>query len=287
MLPEASQRHANRSRGAKPTPGTHASIALSGPAGGRAAPPRGPGLVHREQVARESLLLLENTAEARGRRRAARCHHRTVTRARLFAERVQRGGRRGRWLMVTFTYRDGVKWQASHTAEFWHRCRQWYRRQGVQLHYLWAMELTGRGRPHYHALIWIPRHLMLPTPDKRGWWPHGMTRTEVARNAVGYIAKYASKNLGGNPCNDEGLEYRFPRSARICGGSQLAADQGVEWRYWIAPRWARDLVPMCTDLRRAPGGGYFVPDTGELLSSPWRFLGVSPDGKHLQFMLRE
>lgn len=191
-------------------------------------------------------------------------------------------------MMVTFTYRDGVEWSPRHSAEFWHRCRAWYRRQRVELHYLWAMELTGRGRPHYHALIWVPRHLFLPTSDKRGWWKHGSTRTEVARNAVGYIAKYASKNLGGNPCHpDSGIEYRFPRSARICGGSQLSAAQGVEWRYWIAPRWARDLVPLCTDLRRAAGGGYVVVETGELMLSPWRFVGMTPDGKHLQFEPRE
>jgi hypothetical protein len=183
--------------------------------------------------------------------------------------------------MVTFTYRDGVRWQPYHLAAFWHRVRQWYRRNRIPLRYTWTMELTARGRPHYHALLWVPRHLMLPTPDKRGWWAHGMTRTEVARNAVGYLAKYASKGSAGY-VDGNGDTFRYPRYARISGGSGLDAVQAVEWRYWIAPKWARDRCEGVTDLRKVTGG-YLAVATGELHPSPWRFVGVSPDGRHLLF----
>jgi len=243
----------------------------------------GPGLVNREQVAREGQLLLENTVEQRSWRRAAKCKQRTITRARLFDESVKKGGFRGRWLMITFTYRDGTPWAPDHIATFWHRVRQWYRRQRIELRYTWTMELTGRGRPHYHALVWVPRHLMVPTPDKRGWWDQGMTRTEKARNAVGYLAKYASKVFG--PCDPDGNEYLFPRGARICGGSRIAGDQIAEWRYWAASRWAREKVQPGTELKRVTGG-YLVVSTGELLVSPWRFVGQTPDGKHLIFEAR-
>ena len=267
-------------------PATHAP-ASGGPEAdaGRPAAAGGPGLVHTQQVARAGHLSLENTADARAHRRAARCKQRTITRARLMDEGVQRGGFRGRWLMVTFTYRDGVKWDPRHAAEFWHRTRQWFRRQRVELRYTWTMELTGRGRPHYHALVWVPRHLMLPAPDRRGWWSWGMTRTERARNAVGYLAKYASKAVAGNPCDADGNEMRFPRGARISGGSQLRGDARTEWRYWTAPLWARSRVDGITDLRRVPGG-YLDGSTGELLRPPWRFVGLSPDGKRLLFVPR-
>lgn len=261
--------------------GGHCTSPPAGCAASGGAP--APGLVNTEQVARESCLSLENTAEARTHRRAARCGHRTITRARLLDEAVRKGGFRGRWLMITPTYRDGVAWEPTQWAGFWHRVRQWYRRNRVPLHYVWTMELTKRGRPHYHALVWVPRHLMLPTPDKRGWWPHGMTRTEVARNAVGYLAKYASKGL--SACDGEGELYRFPPHARISGGSQLQAATAAEWRYWIAPRWARKRCEGVTDLRKV-SGGFLVVETGELLETPWRFVGVSPDGKRLLFEAR-
>ena len=183
--------------------------------------------------------------------------------------------------MVTPTYRDGVKWEPGHAGDLFHRMRQWYARRKVPFHYLWAMELTARGRPHYHVLVWVPSKLLLPAADAQGWWKWGSTRTEKARNPVGYLAKYASKGAGA--CDADGLEYRYPKSARICGGSVLEGEAATEWRYWISPRWARERVPEGTDLRRAAGGGYLVPSTGELLLSPWRFIGLSPCGKFMQF----
>jgi hypothetical protein len=183
---------------------------------------------------------------------------------------------------VTLTYRKDGQWEAGHISQFWHRARQWYRRQGIELTALWTAELTGRGRLHYHALVWVPRHLMMPTPDRRGWWTHGSSRTEVARNAVGYIAKYATKGTGGRCDPVTGDPYNFPRCCRISGGTKLRDSQGVEWRYWTAPRWARERVELGTDLRRVPGG-VVVVSTGELLQSPWRFVGLSPCGKFLHF----
>jgi hypothetical protein len=183
--------------------------------------------------------------------------------------------------MVTTTYaKDGV-WEAGHIRQALHRMREWGRRAGVKLRYTWVLELTRRGRPHYHLLVFMPRHLHLPKLDKRGWWPHGMTKVEVARNAVGYLAKYASKAFGA--CDPEsGMEYLFPRGARISGGTLVDLVDRPEWRYWCAPKWARDRVPELTDLRREVGG-YIEPDTGQFHHTPWRYLGKSPDGKTLLF----
>lgn len=186
--------------------------------------------------------------------------------------------------MVTTTYRETADWRPSHLRDCLHAMREWGRRCGVRLRYTWVMELTRRGRPHYHLLVYLPRHLHLPCFDKRGWWRHGMTKTEVARNAVGYLAKYASKAFG--LCDDDGVEYLFPKGARICGGTGVDLDQRAEWNYWAAPKWARDRVELDTDLRRAPGG-FYAPETGEFFRSPWRYLGVSPDHKLLLFTYTE
>lgn len=187
--------------------------------------------------------------------------------------------------MVTTTYRNEAKWEAGHIRHALHAMREWGRRCGVKLRYTWVLELTRRGRPHYHLLVFLPRHLHLPHLDKRGWWKHGHTKVEVARNAVGYLAKYASKCFGEiDP--DSGMEYLFPKGARICGGTLVDPDQVNEWRYWSAPKWARDRVDLHTGIKRV-SGGYLVPDTGELLRSPWRFLGVGDGGKTLVFELVE
>lgn len=273
-----------------PVPGadqrSRAAFPASGRLGGPAEPvPQAPGLVNTKQSARATALTLENSPESNARRRAARCSNRTVTRARLHDESVHKGGRRGRWLLVTPTYRDESTWHPGDIRDCLHRMREWARRLGVKLSYAWVMELTKRGRPHYHLIVFLPRHLHLPCFDKRGWWRKGLTKTEVARNPVGYLAKYASKGFGA--CDPEtDLEYLYPRGARISGGSVVDPAQRPEWSYWSAPRWARERCEGVTHLRRV-AGGFVVVDTGEYLASPWRFVGISPDGKHLLFVVRD
>ena len=62
------------------------------------------------------------------------------------------------------------------------------------LHYVWVLELTKRGRPHYHVLFWLPKGVSMPKADKQGWWKHGMTRSG-GHSPVGYLCKYTSKVL--------------------------------------------------------------------------------------------
>lgn len=240
----------------------------------------GPGLVHLEQGERCDVLRVAND----GKIRLGRCKRRTITQARLADQEARRGGFRGRWLMVTPTYRDSADWQPNHIRDYVHRMRAWFRRQGHRCRYQWVMELTKRGRPHYHLLVWVPRHLMLPHADRRGWWAHGLTRTEVARNPVGYLAKYASK--GGDLCDQDGNPYRFPKGARICGGGGLELPSRIELRWWMTPRWFRDQVQQPVDLRRI-AGGFVVVDTGEVYESPWRFAGCSSGWKELLFVRKE
>ena len=80
--------------------------------------------------------------------------------------------------MVTLTYRDDVDWSPRQVSNYLKCVREWARRKAIFLHYVWVLELTKRGRPHYHVLFWLPKGVSMPKADKQGWWKHGMTRSE-------------------------------------------------------------------------------------------------------------
>jgi hypothetical protein len=143
------------------------------------------------------------------------------------------------------------------------------------MRFVWVQEFTKRGRPHYHVLLWLPLGITLPKPDKRGWWPFGMTKIEWARNAIGYIAKYASK----------GDSLHLPaKGARMHGNGGVTGDALLEQRWWKLPRWARETVAPADKCKRRKGGGLLLPDTGEVLSSPWMVLF---SGGNVYLRLRE
>lgn len=163
--------------------------------------------------------------------------------------------------MVTTTYRPDVSWDRLHITQAVKTMREWLRRRGVKARYVWVQELTKRGRPHYHILVWLPFGVRLPMFDAAGWWPHGHTRMEWARNAVGYLAKYASKG------DSQG---KFAQGARLHGNGGLTGEALLEQRWWAKPAWLRDRVTWADVVRRKPGGGWVDADTGEVFRSPWR-----------------
>lgn len=217
------------------------------------------GLVPLQQVERGGVLEIDRHAA-----RLSRLRRGTLTRARLLAAEVQRGGFRGRWVMVTPTYRPGVDWSKRHMSALAQLMRVWFRRQGERFRYVWVAELQQRGAVHFHLLVWVPLRITLPKADKRGWWPHGMTRTEVARNAVGYLAKYASK----------GDVAKFPKGLRTHGGGGLELGDARELRWWMLPGYQREHVTPEDGCRRAPGGG-FVADDGRWWPSMFVLVGVN------------
>jgi hypothetical protein len=109
--------------------------------------------------------------------------------ARLHTEDIQKGGYRFRCAMLTLTYAPGAEWQAKDITGLLKNIRDYMRRKGQSFRYVWVLELTKAQRPHYHVLIWLPKGMTLPKPDKRGWWSLGSTRIEWVKNPVGYIAK--------------------------------------------------------------------------------------------------
>ena len=207
------------------------------------------------------------TQEMQRKARLLRTRKTVITGARLAVDEAQRGGFRGRWAMLTLTYRDEVEWRAKQLALLTDHLRKYAARCDFVARYVWALELTKRGRPHYHLLVWLPKGRTLPKPDKQGWWPHGMTKIEWARNAVGYLAKYASKGIENNQwaC--------IPKGARMCGNGGLSAEARTELRWWKLPTWVREHWPEICDVIRTQGG-YVERASGEYLASPYRVILV-------------
>lgn len=216
-----------------------------------------------------------------------------LTWARVANEWTATTGRRWWSCMVTLTYGPSASWEPRHISHFLSCVAEWARRRGIRLPYTWVMELTQAGVPHYHVLLWVPRGYRLPKPDSRGWWSHGSTRIEAARNAVGYVAKYVSKGWGADAL------LTLPKGARISGrgGLPKSSPQRREAVWWRLPSWLREYLPldrardrsMLGLARRAApalrarlddGTGRltsWITEAGELLASPWvaRFCSVT------------
>lgn len=210
------------------------------------------GLVYSQTSVTENIPILINPGEMR----LKKLRSSVITAARLHVQE------RPRWkvCMVTPTYAPEHDWHPKHITGLVRSIREFLKRKGYEMRYVWVQEYTKKGRPHYHLLIWLPRGVTLPKPDKRGWWPWGMTKIEWAKNAIGYIAKYASK----------GDSLHQPESgARMHGNGGLTGAALLEARWWKLPRWARLQVLPADRCRRRVGGGLLIPETGEILQSPW------------------
>lgn len=217
------------------------------------------GLVHSVTSDPDSYIAV--TEELNAKRRLRCMKHGTITAARLHDQETASSGFRYRAATITLTYADVDGWSPRHLSEFLHCVRQFLKRRGDPLRYTWVMELQRRGAPHYHLLIWLRSGKKIPKPDSVGWWKHGLSEIRWARNAVGYIAKYASK--GGT------YEHSIPRGARIHGTGGLLPAGATERRWWLFPRWVRDRFDITRNLRRCPGGGVYCLDSGEWAPSPW------------------
>ncbi|MDR0702379.1 MAG: hypothetical protein LBF61_08255 [Azoarcus sp.] len=164
--------------------------------------------------------------------------------------------------MLTLTYRPEVLWDARHVSACIRSIRQWLKRRNTPCRYVWVLEMTKAQRPHYHILVWLPWGCKLPKLDQAQWWPHGMTRMEWARHAVGYAAKYVSKGQD---------DIILPKGARMYGVGGLEGEALNEARWWALPVWLREQVGKDQPVRRCPcGGGWLDKESGEIFRSPWK-----------------
>lgn len=166
--------------------------------------------------------------------------------------------------MVTLTYKgDNRQWQANHINEYIRRVKGWYvRLTGQKLKYVWVAELQERGVIHYHAVFWLDRGVTMPKADKRGWWPHGMTKTERAVKPIGYLMSYLSKIETKNV-------MEFPHGARIygIGGLDKTGRDCKRWVLWPAYLQGNAAAGDC--FKPAKGGGFINHETGEFFRAEY------------------
>lgn len=183
-----------------------------------------------------------------------------LTSARLHQEELTEGGVRFRAAMFTLTYRPGVEWHGRHISEYVKHVREYLARRRWRCRLVWVLEMQARGAAHYHVIVWLPRGITLPMPDKSGWWKHGSSRSEWARKAVGYIAKYASKI--------ESKTVALPKGARLWSQAGLQGETREILRWWIAPRWLRAFIVPGETLRKV-GCWWENRTTRIAYRSPW------------------
>ncbi|PWB48946.1 MAG: hypothetical protein C3F12_00145 [Candidatus Methylomirabilota bacterium] len=197
-----------------------------------------------------------------------------VTSARLFVENVKMH----RVCMVTLTYRPGAVWSPKDITGFIRAARKYVQRRGsAVMRYVWVAEVQEQRAAanlsdivlHYHVLLWLPKGLTLPKPDKQGWWSRGSTRIEWARRPIRYVLKYVSKI---------GAFDRVPKGARVVGVGGLNDLERAERAWWRCPRWLRDETVIEDRPNRARGGGWVKRKTGEWLDSRYTFAGLACGG---------
>lgn len=176
-------------------------------------------------------------------------------------------------LMVTLTYRDSdVMWESSDIKEYIQRVRSWVnslnrslplsRRGGKRawFKYVWVIEQTKTGRPHYHVLFWLPKWLRLPNADDYGWWRKGLSNQVLARNAVGYLVKYCSK------CGS--ISVPFEKGCRLFGLGGLTLVERDRYTYFRSPAWLKFLLDNHFFHVRKKGC-YWVVENLYAYSSPY------------------
>lgn len=177
-------------------------------------------------------------------------------------------------ILVTLTYRPGVRWGPRHISAFMTRCRKHLGKR--LLGYLWVAELQQRGAVHYHVVLAVQPGSRIPKPDVAGWWPHGMSRVERSRDrsrVVAYARKYLQKanhTLGQNP-------GKFPKGLRLFAvvWRKLVPVATHTLRVLSLPDWLRKLIGQIAPgayPKRAPGGGWLYH--GILYQSGWVWAGL-------------
>lgn len=196
--------------------------------------------------------LLKAAEVDRHRARIARMRQAVGFSARCQAVGSARPGYRPDYVvMLTLTYRQGEDWKPEHISDFLHTVRKAEARRGRVIRYVWVAELQERGAMHYHVAMWLPAGVTLPKPDACGWWPHGSSRIEAARDAVAYLMKYLSKGTDTS---------RLPKGARMHGAGGLEHAQRRAKRWLSLPGWVQSRSDVFDDWRPAVGGGWSDPE---------------------------
>ena len=210
--------------------------------------------------------------------RRSRLQRNVITSARLIQQDLEATKTRFRACFLTLTYGD-TPWKPEHISQTLKLIRQYLKCRGHAFRYVWVLEPQPRSKkPHYHIIIWLPRGVTLPKPDKQGWWKHGFSKIEWARRPVGYIAGYASK----------AKEFgHFPKGARTHGSGGLTLASRIERAWWMAPLWVREKFTTIDHYPKKILGGWLSRLTGEVIESPWEIVESSMFMTMMKFKRRE
>jgi hypothetical protein len=270
-----------RAPGSAPDVRSLGEVLPSVAAGGRALAAPLPGLVDRVTSRTTSNDSLRKALKSLNREKRIKRMRRVVSRhADSARDFFAVEGFRTRPIFLTLTYRDDVEWCPKQISAFTAIVRAHLGRRSAKCALEWVMELTLRGRPHYHLLLWVPPGVTLPKPDEAGWWPHGFTRIEAARSGPAYLVKYASKGYDDKP---------MPHRARIYGvGGSLEELRLVAHRAGL-PAWLLPKIGAGNRGARVAWMGWCCRETGELFESPYIFkYGWDATGKaYFEFTKRE
>lgn len=208
--------------------------------------------------------------------------------AQVLTEHLQQNHVRYTASMVTLTYAPHCEFQPRQVTAYIKCVLQWAKRRGYFAYYVWVLELTKSGRPHYHVVWFLPKGATIPKADKQGWWKCGMTNTVKARSPVGYLCKYTSKGI----CADSW--GKLPRGARLHGNGGYSSQLRQTKIWHCAPLWVRLSVPFEDKVKKV--GSYWVNRrSGMGQTSPWlycwksrviRFAGFLPAVHITEFLDR-
>jgi hypothetical protein len=143
-----------------------------------------------------------------GKVRNRRLRSSVLDRSRLIQHRLGSSGARWRGVFLTATYANEDDFAPGQVSALVEHIRKWGKRRGITIPGIWVLERGEEGgRLHYHLVLWLPKGLTLPKPDKQGWWTRGSTNIQWAKHPpVGYLAKYVGKGCG--PDESHGLTPR-------------------------------------------------------------------------------
>lgn len=178
--------------------------------------------------------------------------------------------------MVTLTYQNQNDWHPNHLRNALTPVRQWLKRRGHGMRYVWVAELQDRGAIHYHVVVYFPCkewgngvRKVADTPpfwDVQGWWKHGHSQSAWADNPIGYIASYVSKINS---------KDRLPCGARMHGSGGFDLNERAAMAYHSRPTWVRNLSQIGQRITRPVGGGiakHFVCGLVQRVASPFILL---------------
>ena len=164
--------------------------------------------------------------------------------------------------MITLTFAKCVEsWESGgYIRDFVRRLRQASADAGLNLSYMWVMELQKRLAFHYHIVaVGLP---FIPVQVLRSWWPYGWAWISKGRGSPGgafsYLLKYVVKLCKPGEWSVDGQclvsacgVRRFATSRDLSGG-------GVD----APPPWVLDVARSQGWESQSVTWGYDGPDKG-------------------------